>query len=161
MTSYTGVVRTIPLQGVGEAFPMVNPFNNYRMPSGFRPGRRVYTAVLTGTAAAIATDDYTFTLTTVDRSLTVEACFIVDPVGVSAGPTNYNTFALKNGATTLCSATTVYGVIAGEPWEVTRANTSANRLCTLGDSITLVITGASAGKAINHGTMVFVVCSPA
>lgn len=158
MTSYTGVVRAIPLQGLGDCFPMVNSFNNYRMPSGFR-NRRVYTAMLTGTAAAIATDDYTFTLFLADRGLVVDACFVVDPIGLSVDATNDNNFTLKNSSTTMCQQSTAYGVVANEPWEITRANTVANRTLTAGDTVTLVVDGDTAGRVINHGTMVFVVCS--
>lgn len=158
MTSYTGTVRTIPLQGFGDCFPLVNPLNNYRMPSGFR-NRRVYTAMLTGTDAAIGTDDYRFTLFTADRSLVVDACFVVDPVGLSPDATNKNNFTLTSDSTTLCQQSTAYGVVANEPWEVTRANTVANRTLAKGDSVTLDVDGDSGGRVINHGTMVFVVCS--
>ena len=161
MTSYTGTVRTIPLQGVGEAFPMVNPFNNYRMPSGFRPSRRVYTAVLTGTAAAIATDDYTFTVTIVDRDLTVDACFMVDPVGLSYDGNNYNTYTVYNSDGTLICSSAPSDVIAGEPLEIARANTVAERKMEAGETVQFKVTGTASGRIINHGTMVFIVCSPA
>ena len=163
MTSYTGVVRSIVLQGVSDSFPMVNPFNSYRAPRGtyhLYRNRRVYTAMLTGTAAAIATDDYTFSLFLADRTLVVDACFIVDPVGIDPDATNDNNFTLNNytDTVTLCQQSTAYGVVANEPWEITRANTVANRTITKGEVVTLVVDGDTAGQVINHGTMVFVVC---
>jgi len=163
MTSYTGTVRTIPLQGIGRCFPLFNPFNHFRIPRGtyhlFR-NRRVYTAMLTGTAAAIATDDYTFTLFVADRTLVVDACFIVDPIGIEPDTTNDNNFTLNNytDTVTLCQQSTGYGVVANEPWEITRANTVANRTITKGEVVTLVVDGDNSGQVINHGTVVFVVC---
>lgn len=158
MTSHTGVVRAINLQEVGAAFPMVNPFCNFREVAANVRNRRVYTARLTGTAAAIATDDYTFTLFVANHAMVVDACFVVDPVGLSVDTTNDNNFTLKNGSTTLCQQSTGYGVVANEPWEITRANTVANRTLAKGDTVTLVVDGDTAGRVINHGTMVFVVC---
>lgn len=157
MTSETGVVRAITLQGVGEAFPMVNPFCNFREVQANARDRRVHTAMLTGTAAAIATDDYTFTLFVAGHAEVVDACFVVDPVGLDPDATNDNNFTLKNGATELCQQSTAYGVVANEPWEITRKNTVANRTLAKGDTVTLVIDGDTAGQIINHGTMVFVV----
>ena len=161
MTSYTGTVRAVPLQGVSDCFPMVNPFNSYRMPRGtyhLYRNRRVYTAMLTGTAAAIATNDYTFTLFVADRALVVDACYVVDPIGLEPDATNDNNFTLKNSSTTLCQQSTAYGVVANEPWEITRANTVANRTLAAAATVTLVVDGDTAGQVINHGTMVFVVC---
>ncbi len=158
MTSYTGTVRAITLQGISDCFPLVNPLNAFSDPAGPRD-RRVYTAMLTGTAAAIGTDDYTFTLFVADRALIVDACFVVDPIGLDVDTTNDNNFTLKNSSTTMCAQSTGYGVVANEPWEITRANTVANRTLAAGDTVTLVVDGDTAGQVINHGTMVFVICS--
>jgi hypothetical protein len=158
MSSYTGTVKAIPLQGFGDCFPFVNSLNHYRMPSEYR-NRRVYTAELTG-AAAITTDDYTFSLFIADRALEVDACFVVDPTGVEPDTSNYNTWVLRNATdgVTMCSQTSAYGIVANEPWEITRANTVTNRTLAAGESVTLVITGTSSGEVINYNTKVFVVC---
>jgi len=157
MTSSTGVVRAITHKEMSDAFPWVNPWNVSTF--GTWRNRRVYTAMLTGTAAAIATDDYTFTLFVADRALVVDACFVIDPIGLDVDATNDNNFTLKNSSTTMCQQSTAYGVVANEPWEITRANTVANRTLAAADTVTLVVDGDTAGQVINHGTLVFVVCS--
>lgn len=157
MGSYTGVVKAIPLREIGEAFPMQNPLNHYGVVAANYRNRRVYTAQLTD-VAVIGTDDHTFTLFVADRALIVDACFIVDPEGLSVDATNYNTMQLYNSTTKLCEATTAYGVVANEPMELTRANTVANRTLAAADTVTLKITGTVLGRPIN-ALLVFVVCS--
>lgn len=157
MTSSTGTVRAVMHKEMSDAFPWVNPWDISTL-STWR-NRRVYAAMLTGTAAAIGTDDYTFTLFVADRALVVDACFVVDPIGLSVDATNDNNFTLKNSSTIMCQQSTAYGVVANEPWEITRANTVANRTLAAGDTVTLVVDGDNSGRVINHGTLVFVVCS--
>ena len=159
MTSYTGVVKSVTHREMSDAFPWVNPWNIVW--NGTWRNRRVYMAELTGTAAAIATDDYTFTIFVADRALVVDACFVIDPIGVAVDATNDNNFTLNNytDTVTMCQASTAYSVVANEPWEITRANTVANRTLAAADVVTLVIDGDTAGQVINHGTLVFVVCS--
>jgi hypothetical protein len=158
MSSYTGTVKSIALQGLGDCFPLVNPFNNYRNPGEYR-NRRVYTAELMG-YSALGTDDYTFSLFIADRALEVDACFVVDPVGLEPQASNHNNFTLRNAtdSVTLCAQDTTYGIVANEPFEITRANTVANRTLAAGEEVTLVIDGDASGSAINYNTRVFVVC---
>jgi len=158
MTSYTGVVKAVTHREVSDAFPWVNPWNRVRMASW--RNRRVYVAQLTGTAAVIGTDDYTFTIFLADRALVVDACFVIDPIGIGVDATNDNNFTLtKTGAVTMCQQSTAYSIVANEPFEITRANTVANRTLAAGNTVTMVIDGDTLGQVINHGTLVFVVCS--
>ena len=158
MTSYTGVVKSVQHVEMSDAFPWNNPWNISTLNSW--RNRRVYVAELTGTAAAIATDDYTFTLFLADRILVVDACFVLDPIGIGVDATNDNNFTLtKTGSVTMCQQSTAYSVIKNEPWEITRANTVANRTLAAGNTVYMVVDGDTAGQVINHGTLVFVVCS--
>jgi hypothetical protein len=110
--------------------------------------------------AAIGTDDYTFTiLDRARRALVVDSCWVIDPDGIAPSGTVYNTYQVYNGAVKMCEQTSVYGVVSNEPFEISRANTVANRTLAAGDAVTLKITGTSTGKPIALGTRVFLVCS--
>lgn len=113
------------------------------------------------TTAAIATDDYTYTVFHTPRAMVIMGCWIVEPVGLSVDATNYNTFELIQSATTVCSKTSAYGLIANLPVEIPLANTLANRTLVVEEDVTLKITGTAAGRIIHEGTEVWVVCRPA
>jgi len=158
MASYTGVVRDVrPYPG--ELFPWVNPHTHAGIPkAAARYTWEVFEIELTGTAAAIGTDDYTFTAFVAPRGLVVATAFVVDPVGLSVDSTNYNTFLVWDGTTSMLSVTTAYGVLPNMPVEIRPANTIANRTLVAGTTIYVKITGTVAGRIINHGTRVYIVC---
>lgn len=156
MASYTGTVKSVR-PDPGELFPLVNPHMQNHTPAN-RLTLQVYAAELKGTSSAIGTDDYTYTLFVAGRSLVVAACYVVDPVGLSVDVNNYNTLTLYNDTTKLCEATTKYGLVAHLPFELTRANSVANRTLSAGDTVTLKIAGTSSGRVITPNTKVYVVC---
>ena len=154
MASYTGVVKSNFVKG-----PL--PFH-LPTPDGVHPNlakywTTIYAVELTG-YSAIGTDDYTYSVFVADRALVVDACFLTDPTGLSVGNINYNTMTLKNASTTMCSATTAYGIVAGLPMEIARYTTLAERTLAAGDEVTFKITGTVSGRVINHETKVYVVC---
>jgi len=154
MTSYTGVVRAVrPLPG--ELFPLVNPHAQVNNPAQ-RLTFEVMTAELTG-HTAIGTDDYTYTIGHAHRAMVACAAFLVDPVGLSRDTTNYNEYSVRIDGTEGFNQDSRYSLIANVPFEITRLATVANRTTAEGDAITIKITGSSSGRAINHGTRVYVV----
>lgn len=159
MTAYTGTVITSVNHKVPDAWPVKNPWYNYRMPaSAYNPGRRVVIAAVKDQKAAITTDSYTYTLFKPGaKAVYIDAVYLVDPIGVAADATNYNTIAVKNGSTTMFSQTTARGIIPGEVFEVTRANTEANRAMEPASTLTMVITGTVGGAVINKETLVIIV----
>ena len=158
MGSYTGTVRNV-FQSCGEPFPWVNTHAQQTLPKAAAAYKwEVFEIELTGTGAAIGTDDYSFAVFVAPRGLVVASAFIVDPVGLSVDTTNYNTFLVWDGTTTFCSVSTAYGLLPNLPREVTPANTISNRTLTEGTTVYVKVTGTSSGRIINYGTKVFVVC---
>jgi hypothetical protein len=143
----------------GGKYPLVNPWFDMVAPVVSRKTKRqVFAFRLKGTAAAIATDAYTFTLFTTDKIMHLVSAFIMDPVGLSVDATNYNTFAItKTGPVTMASSTSAYGVSQFELHELTKANTLANRTLAATNVVYCVITGSSAGRIINGNTLLFLV----
>ena len=162
MTSYTGIRHPLSVgDGMGDCYPIVNPQFGVLTPVVQRTTKRRIYAVRLSTPdfdTAIGTDDYTFIVSVVGHAMYVVNAYYIDPIGLSVDATNYNTLAITDGALTLCSATTAYGVTAGEVQEITKANTLANRLLAVGDTLYCKITGTVAGRIINDGILVFVVC---
>lgn len=165
MTSYTGTRHPLSVgDGMGSMYPLVNPKFGALAPAVQRKTKRVVYGVRLSTPdfdTAIGTDDYTFTVSVVDHAFYVVNAYYLDPTGLSVDATNYNTLAITDGTLTLCSATTAYGVTAGELQEITKANTAANRLLAAGGTLYCKITGTVAGRIINDGILVFVVCDEA
>lgn len=158
MTSYTGTVRDV-LQQPGELFPWINSHAQNVIPKAASAYHwEVFEIELTGTSAAISTNDYTFTAFVAPRGLVVATAFVVDPVGLSVDSTNYNTFLVWDGTTSFLSATTAYGILPNVPMEIRPANTIANRTLTAGTTVYVKVTGSSAGRVINYGTRVYIVC---
>lgn len=165
MTSSTGTRHPLSVgDSMGSMYPIVNPRFDAVAPVVQRKTQRVVYGVRLTTPdfdTAIGTDDYTFTVSVVNHAMYVVNAYYIDPIGLSVDSTNYNTFDITDGTTTLCSATTAYGVTANEVQEITKANTLANRLLAAGDTLYCKITGTVAGRIINDGILVFVVCDEA
>jgi hypothetical protein len=158
MTSNTGTVRNV-FQSPGELFPWVNTHTQDVLPKAASAYHwEVYEIELTGTAAAIGTDDYTFTAFYSPRAMVLATAFIVDPVGLSVDATNYNTFEVIQSSTTGLSITTAYGILPNIPREIAPAATIANRTLTAHEAVTVKVTGTVAGRIINYGTKVYIVC---
>jgi len=159
MTAYTGEVITSVSHRVPDGWPVKNPWYSYRAPAAYQnPGRKVALYAIKDQKTAIGTDSYTYTLFLPGaRAVYVDAVYLIDPIGVAADSTNYNTITVMNSATTVCSQTTARGIIPGEVFEVTRANTEANRAFEPGATLTMVVTGTASGAVINKETLVVIV----
>jgi hypothetical protein len=165
MGAQTGTAHPLSIgEAMGSMYPIVNPKYNMIAPVAVRKTKRTVKAFrLEGTAAAIATDAYTFALYTSGRAQTLTCAYFLDPVGQANTGAGYNTFELKNATTvaTMASCTTLYGVPADELREITRANAIASMTMAAGDAVTLVITGTSAGVIIHKDTLLFIVLDDA
>ena len=149
MASYTGVVRDVrPFPG--ELFPWVNPHAQTPIPkAAARQTWEIFEAEIRGTAAAIGTDDYTYSLGVVRRDSYLMTVYLVTPESVAPDAVNYLTFEIYfNLAQKTHERTTVYGFPAQMPVELTPAVNLVTRQVTKGDTVELVVTGTSAGKAI-------------
>ena len=157
MTSHTGTVKSV-FQRPGEFFPWVNTHAQNPLPKAAAAYHwEVFEIELTG-AAAIGTDDYTFTAFYTPRGMVVATAFLVDPVGLDVDTTNYNTISVYQSTTKLCEVTTAYGILPNMPREIPPANTIAKRTLAAHKAVTVKVAGTETGVAINHGTKVYIVC---